>query len=43
MTMINNGIGKIVHSSDDFDLSLMELQKEVNKYLNDQSGLTTLF
>lgn len=35
MTMINNGIGKIVHSSDDFDLSLMELQKEVNKYLND--------
>ena len=35
MTMIDNGIGKIVHSSDDFDLSLIELQKEVNKYLND--------
>lgn len=35
MTMIDNGIAKIVHSSDDFDLSLIELQKEVNKYLND--------
>ena len=35
ITMIDNGIAKIVHSSDDFDLSLIELQKEVNKYLND--------
>lgn len=35
MTMIDNNITNIIHSSDDFDLSLIELQKQVNKYLND--------
>lgn len=35
MTMIDNNITNIIHSSDDFDLSLIDLQKQVNKYLND--------
>lgn len=35
MTMIDNNITNIIYSNDDFDLSLIELQKQVNKYLND--------
>ena len=35
MTLIDNNMTTILNSSDDFDLSLIELQKQVNKYLND--------
>lgn len=35
MTLIDNNMTIILNSSDDFDLSLIELQKQVNKYLND--------
>ena len=35
MTLIDNNTTTILNSSDDFDLSLIELQKQVNKYLND--------
>lgn len=35
MTLIDNNMTRILNSSDDFDLSLIELQKQVNKYLND--------
>ena len=35
MTLIDNNMTRILTSSDDFDLSIIELQKEVNKYLND--------
>lgn len=34
-TMIDINMMKMIHSSDDFDLSLIELQKAVNKYLNE--------
>ena len=34
-TMIDTNMIKMIHSSDDFDLSLIELQKQVNKYLNE--------
>ena len=33
--MIDTNMIKMIHSSDDFDLSLIELQKQVNKYLNE--------
>ena len=35
MTLIDTNMSKIIYSSDDFDLSLIELQKQVNKYLNE--------
>ena len=35
MTLIDTNMTRILNSSDDFDLSLIELQKQVNKYLND--------
>ena len=35
MTLIDTNMSKIIYSSDDFDLSLIELQKAVNKYLNE--------
>lgn len=35
MTLIDTNMTRILNSNDDFDLSLIELQKQVNKYLND--------
>lgn len=35
MTLIDTNMSKIIYSSDDFDLAIIELQKQVNKYLNE--------
>lgn len=35
MTLIDTNMSKIIYSSEDFDLEIIELQKQVNKYLNE--------
>lgn len=35
LTIANTRINEMIHKSDDLDISLMELQKEINQYLNE--------